>query len=71
MKYYVVERRTFKVKTGWFKSELKPLWCLVEYSDYIDYSDHWCDVRSYSSVILKSEDKDYIDQEFLNFTGVK
>lgn len=69
MKTYTVERRIFKIKTGWFKSELKPLWCLVETGEHIDYSDHWCDTRSYSCVILKSEDKAYVDQEFLNFRG--
>lgn len=69
MKTYSIERKLVKIKKGWFSSELKPMWCLVEHGNYVDYSDHWCDTIDYSAVILHSEDKEYIEQEFLNFSG--
>lgn len=63
---YTVERRMLTVKTGWFKKQRKPMWCLVERGTW---TDNWLDDHDYSIVILSSEDKSYIDQEFLNFNG--
>lgn len=70
MKEYTLERRMINVKTGWFKSEVKPMWCLVESGKYYDY-DYYCSgYVDYSAVILQSEDKAYIEQELANFRGV-
>lgn len=66
MKTYTIERRMINVKTGWFKRERKPMWCLVKHGSW---TDSWFDVRDYHSVILQSEDKDYIEQELNNFRG--
>jgi len=71
MKTYKIERRMFKVKTGWFKSEMKPMWCLVECGVHTIYtnggSQVYADEMNYETVILKSEDKSYIEQELVNY----
>ena len=74
MKSYKIERKMVKIKTGWFSSELKPMWCLVEYgtrfvSSYGGGSSVDVDELEYSSTILYSEDKNYILEELNNFTG--
>ena len=61
MKSYKIERKMVKVKTGWFSSEIKPIWCLVEVVDV--------DELEYSHTVLYSEDKEYILEELANFNG--
>lgn len=68
-KTYTIERRMISVKKSWFRQERKPMWCLVEHGTYVDYSDRWFDTFDYNTVILHSEDKEYIEQELLNFRG--
>ena len=74
MKSYKIERRMIKIKTGWFSSELKPMWCLVEYgkqlvSSYCGGSSVDVEELEYSTTILYSEDKNYILEELNNFNG--
>lgn len=70
METYTIERRMINVKTGWFKRERKPMWCLVEYGQYFDYHYYCLETVDYHAVILQSEDKEYIEQELTNFKGV-
>lgn len=71
MKHYKIERRIVDVKKGWFKKDSKPMWCLVEYGVHThdDYMLGSIDF-DYNRVILKSEDLEYIKQEYDNFNGV-
>lgn len=74
MKSYKIERKMVKIKTGWFSSEIKPMWCLVEcgthlVSSYGGGSSVDVDELEHSSTILYSEDKDYILEELANFNG--
>ena len=73
MKTYSIERRIIKVKKGWFGSEKVPMWCLVENGVAYDFTNGgnqvYCEPYKYSIVILKSTDKDYIEEELKNFNG--
>lgn len=74
---YKIERRIEDVVKNrkWLffcEYEKVPVWCLVEYGTYHVYSNGgsqvYIDEFDYQKVILKSQDEDYIKQEFRNFT---
>ena len=79
---YKIERRIEDVvkKRKWLffcEYEKVPVWCLVKYTSGTRYElDNYgyCDPVDYhhKEVLLKSQDEDYIKQEFKNFTeGLK
>lgn len=70
---YAIERRLDKAVKNrkWFflkEYEEIPVWCLVKYSSDTCYESDY----EYEEVLIKSQDEDYIKQEFKNFTeGLK
>lgn len=79
---YKIERRIEDVVKShkWLllcEYEKTPVWCLVKYTSGTCYEfDNYghCDSVDYhhQEVLLKSQDEDYIKQEFKNFTeGLK
>lgn len=76
---FKVEMRVFKVlkKRKWLfftEYESIPMWCLVKYVSGTrvdqDAFGLFDDIEyNYQEVLLKSQDEDYIKQEFKNFTG--
>lgn len=79
---YKIERRIEDVvkKRKWLffcEYDKNPVWCLVKYTSGTRYEfDNYgqCDTVDYyhQEILLKSQDEDYIKQEFKNFTeGLK
>lgn len=68
-KTYKIERRLINIAKWWQFSNVQPRWCLVEYGEERVY-DGVSDMRSieYDWVLLHSEDLNFIQAEFINFS---
>jgi len=67
-KTYKIERRLINIAKWWQFSNVQPRWCLIEYGrDQIHDFDgsRWVD---YNALLLHSDDLNYIQSEFLNFS---
>lgn len=67
-KTYKIERRLINIAKWWQFSNVQPRWCLVEYGKEYIHDMHGMRTIDYDWVLLQSDDLNFIQSEFINFT---